>query len=227
MNKNMSKKIKSNEVKNTPDTYVGLTIDTKNQDSCLIEDIHGGYYIFDKPEACHIISKAIHKKWATIRAFMEETEQTILCYHENLFNVAPPKNQDTLLTAQYVWNKLFSLAVDRRTSQVPVSATGRKSTIGLSEYRYGEAILANKKPDFTGMLKTPQSKVCLKLFREAMDSTRPEHDEAPTSEHMVTEAILRKYVEDHAAELHTKQDPWRIFQYYRKDLIEEKLIRRQ
>ena len=58
----------------------------------------------------------------------------------------------------------------------------------------------------------PQASVCYQIFISAGT------DEVP-------EARMRELVEEHADEIKTKQDPWRIFQYYRPMLIRERLIR--
>lgn len=170
------------------------------------------FYIFDNTQSIHIIKDAIQKTWAKgLSDFIDIGTQTMLCYHENLFKCTPDKSLTPIQIAQYTWAKIVSIAVDRRTTHVPTLA-GRKSTIGLCEYRLGTV------ETDTG-LKTPQARSCLKLFKEAI-GLKPEQD-------FILEADLRQYIIDHAAELHTRQDPWRIFQYYRPQLISEKLITRK
>jgi hypothetical protein len=56
---------------------------------------------------------------------------------------------------------------------------------------------------------------CLKIFEDSMD----------TEKHTISEKDLKDAVIKRAAELKTRQDPWRIFQYYRPQLIQAKLIR--
>ena len=214
----MSKK-SNNQAKSTPDIYQGLDITGKNE-QCVIEDIHMGFYIFDRPEAIHILKEARQKTWAKgLSDFMEEGKQTMLAYHENLFKCTPDKSLNPVQIAQYVWAKIISIAVDRRTTNIPKTSTGRKSTIGLCEYRLG----ANA--DQPNLLKTPQANACLKLFKECIEGTGP--DGSQLKDRFILEADLRQYIVDHAAELHTRQDPWRIFQYYRPQLISEKLITRK
>jgi len=203
-------------VKNNPEIYHGLDI-KKDVNAFVVEDVHLGYYIFDNVQSCHIIKEARQKCWEGFNAFVDENKQTILTYHENLFKCNADKEQLIEVTAQYCWAKIISIAVDRRTTQVPVSTSGRKSTIGLCEYRAGTET-------GDGQLKTPQAKACLKLFREVLNSDKATVTE---TDRFVTEAILRQYIIDHAGELKTKQDPWRIFQYYRPNLIAEKLITRK
>ena len=212
----MSKQPKKTEAKSVPNIYEGLDIN-KNHKTYVVEDVHFLFYIFDNASSVHIIKEAIAKRWEGLGAFMELGEQTILAYHENLFKCSPDKKQAMVLTTQYTWAKICSLAVDRRTTNVPVTASGRKSTIGLCEYRAGSEL-------GDGQLKTPQAKSCLKLFREVLASDRATVSE---TDRFVSEEVLHQYIVEHAGELHTKQDPWRIFQYYRPTLIAEKLITRK
>ena len=215
----MSKKTpKQAEAKSTPNIYQGLDVN-KDQKTYVIEDVHFLFYIFDNAHSVHIIKEAIQKRFDGLGAFMELSEQTILTYHENLFKQNPPKGTSMVHAAQYTWAKIISICVDRRTTKVPVSANGRKSTIGLCEYRTGTA-------EGDGQLKTPQAKACLKLFREVLASDAATVATEGT-DRFVTEEVLRQYIIDHASELHTRQDPWRIFQYYRPALITEKLITRK
>jgi len=202
------------QVKSTPDIYQGLDI-TKNQNCYVVEDVHFLFYIFDNAQSVHIIKEAIQKRFNGIGDLLDLGIQTMLAYHENFFKVSPDKKQDPTVTAQYVWAKMISLAVDRRSNQVPVSASGRKSTIGLCQYRLtGKGNVEN--------LKTPQAKACLKLLKDCLaKNIIPD-----TEDQFVTEEVLKQYVIDNAGELHTKQDPWRIFQYYRPNLISEGIITR-
>jgi hypothetical protein len=199
----------SKETKSLPTIYHSLNCSKENENACLVEDIHGGFFIFESPAECHILKEAIHKSWACLSKFMEENKQTILTYHATIFKAEPPKDQLIEVTARYTWNKIFPTATDRRAPIIPTTSSGRKSTIGLCEYHKG------LKSDATG-LKTPQASTCYKMFIECLDT----HE-------CVTETTLRKYVEDNAGRLHTRQDPWRIFQYYRPLLITEQLITRK
>lgn len=56
----------------------------------------------------------------------------------------------------------------------------------------------------------PQAKKCLEIMRELCGESGE-----------VTEERMRNTIIERADELHTRQDPWRIFQYYRARMIEE------
>jgi len=207
------------EQTSTSETYQGLDL-TKNTKAFVVEDVHFQFYIFESMSHCHIVKEAIHKSWAGLDKFLDENKETTLAYHENFFKVNPPKKQDLIKTAQYIWAKIVSIAVDRRPTASTTPGSNRKSTISKCVYSHGDASLAD--PNTEALLKTPQSKICLKFVRTCLTTS----GETDLNKQTVTEEILRQYVIDHATELHTRQDPWRIFQYYRPQLISEKLIRR-
>lgn len=210
----MSKQQK--QAKSTPEIYHELNIDTAQRPNvCIMEDLNGNFSLHNNQKTLEklqsfsaLIKDTIQKIWPNFNEFLKENKNTILAYHANLFDAEPPKDQDIVITAMICWNKIIKYAKTDMTTQVPVSASGRKSTIELCEYRLGE----NKDPQ----LKTPQSQACYKLAKECIGS----------QDH-VTEEILKQYIINHASELHTRQDPWRIFQYYRPILITNKLITRK
>ena len=210
----MSKKAKSTTI---PEIYNGLESSPQRQNILLVIDHAGHSSIHNDIRALQalqsfnsLIKDTIHKTYQGFNAFAEAPKNEILTYHANLFNTEPPKGQDITFTAVYVWNKLLATATADLSTRVPVNTTGRKSTIGLCEYRLGE------NADKPNLLKTPQANTCLKLFKEAINKKE-----------VILEADLHQYIIDHASELHTRQDPWRIFQYYRPELIAQKLITRK
>lgn len=224
----MAKK-KSGQVKSIPDIYSTVTNrDTARLKQCVVEDVHGGLYRFDNPGANHILKEAVRKCWANQDAFDAENKQTILAYHEQCFKAEPPKDQDLTTTSVWTWYRLCELAVDR-TTQVTRTAEGRKSSILSSTYVMGELAEGN------GDLKTPQAIACAKIFRETLAKvqlaavTAAEASKVPLPKDYMpklTEAELKQAITDRASELHTRQDPWRIFQYYRSGLIAAKILKR-
>ena len=75
-----------------------------------------------------------------------------------------------------------------------------------------EYVLADELPDSAAKLP-PQAKTIVAWIQG--------------EEGKVTEAKLREIASERAAELKTKQDPWRIFAYYRPRMIEEGILRQQ
>lgn len=213
------------EIKSTPTIYHGIDTKTVTRPNvCVMEDLNGNFSLHNSREAIEklqsfsaLIKDTIQKIWDNFNKFTEENKNTILTYHANLFGAEPDKDRDITLTALLVWNKIIATAKSDLTTQVPVIA-GRKSTIGLCEYRLGSV------KEGTGQLKTPQAIACIKLFRRCIIENASIYK---AEDPMVSEAVLRQFIIDHATELHTRQDPWRIFQYYRPNLIEEHLITRK
>jgi len=207
--------------KSTPEMYVGLVQDARNVNRCLMEDVDLNYTLcdsFSQIEAMksyeELVKPTIGKVWKNFNEFEEKVnEQTALTYHEQLFGKNPPDKQELVTTKLLVWHKLCSTAKNNLTNQSGTPKdpeTGRKSTILNSVYTRGEIT------EGTADIKTYQALKCLELFRNCIG----EREE-------ITEGELKQYVIDHADVLKTRQDPWRIFQYYRPTLIKAKLIRRK
>ena len=138
----MSKQ-KSKEVKSTPEIYQGLSLTIQRPNICIVEDLNGNYSLHNSRADLEklqsfsaLIKDTLSKVWNNFNKFLEENKQTILAYHEQFFKVDPEKNQTIEQTAVMVWNKIISIAKTDLTTAVPIIA-GRKSTIGLCEYRAG------------------------------------------------------------------------------------------
>lgn len=205
-------------VQSTPEIYKGFTQNPADLNRTVIIDLNENISVFDTPATLEgyesyeaIIKPSIAYRWDGFNKFEEMVnEQTALARHEQLFGGNPPKKQQLTLTKLMVWHKLCQTAKNKVISSVPKSDTGRKSTILNSEYSKGEV-----KEGYAD-IKTYQAQQCAKLFQRCIKD-----------QPMVTEGVLRKFIEDNAGELKTRQDPWRIFQYYRKDLINAKILRRK
>ena len=205
-------------IKSIPTIYQGLNATATRANVCIMEDTNGNFSLHNSRAAIEklqsfnaLIKDSIHKIWENFDAFLKENKNTILTYHANLFQAEPDKEQDIVITANYVWNKIVLMAKSDLTTEIPVIA-GRKSTIGICQYSPGS--------QKEHQLKTPQAQECFKLFNEAFTKYS-------AGRTFITEAELRQYIEDNAGRLHTKQEPWRIFQYYRPQLIQGHLITRK
>lgn len=209
--------------KNTPEIYAGLVQDNKNTRKCLLLDDQGRFSRFDSKAQLEklqsyeaLIKPTIDKVWANFDEFVVQTnEQTMLAYHEQLFGgKLPPKKQDLITTKLIIWHKMMSLIKNDMTVKEsegspkdPVS--GRKSSIATRKYFLGEV------KEGSADITTYQALKCLELIRVAISEEIG----------FIEEAELKQYIIDHAEVLKTKQDPWRIFQYYRPQLIKAKLIK--
>lgn len=154
---------------------------------------------------------AIDAEFKDMDDFIARGKNTVLAYHAEFLKVEAPKKQDVETSAFMTW-AWFVKNGRPVLDEKPKNADGtpvRKSTISETLYERGEV-------SETGSIKTPQAKVCYDLFCRCIG-------DHPT----VKEGELRAFVEAHGAELKTKQDPWRIFQYYRPALIGSKHLRRK
>lgn len=205
---------------NTPEIYQGLVSDPKNLRRCLVEDLNMTYSLFDSRAQLEglqsyesLIKPTIQKCWNDFNDFTEKcNKNTSLLYHEQLFGATAPKKQDLITTQLYVWHKLCSIVKNNLCDQSATPkdpVTQRKSNILNCNYYPGET-------QGTGEIRTFQAIQCIKLFRACLGERES-----------VSEGELKQYVIDHAGELKTKQEPWRIFQYYRPSLIAAKIMRRQ
>ena len=102
-----------------------------------------------------------------------------------------------------VWGRMCTRALDR-TSR-PSRSTGPR-IINRTYYFIGDQAAV-------ALLKTPQMRQCAIIAREAC------------GEKGCSEQVMQEAVSKHAESLRTKQEPWRIFQYYRPRLVEEKILK--
>ncbi len=216
----MSKKNKVKLAESTPDIYKSIPADPKLAKLCLVEDHDGNRFLFPNRQKMHMVLTGLRKCWDTFTPFHDEGQATILAYHSDIFKSEPPKGQDITATALWVWYAMCQTAAKRLedASATKDPTTGRKSTILLCKYLPGEEYSAASNP-----INTPQALACMKIFRDLIDAL-PEPKLGETRN--ITEGDLKAAVIARAGELKTRQDPWRIFQYYRPQLIAAKLMKR-
>jgi hypothetical protein len=210
----MSKKSTTKSIE-IPAMYLSLTPPNKERSlRKVIIDVTGKVYSFKNesvPVPPEIEPDIIFKNFDD---FSSRNEQTILTFHANIFKSEPPKKQRIIQTALMVWahwigvgSKPILVNVDPETGEKK-----RESTILKRLYKPGEMLL--KQGTAACPIKTRQALVCLQIFVDALG-------DKPS----ITEEDLRRHVETRAAEIKTKQDPWRIFQYYRPNLIKGGMLR--
>lgn len=199
-------------VKSVPELYHAVNRDARFNKLTLCEDVHGQLYLHNIPQEINVVRDAQRKVWAGFEKFLEENAQTILTYHANLFGSEPPKKQPLQDTALYVWYALCARATDRTSKTPRDPVTGRKSDLMTRKYFLGTVV--PKDNDYVALIQTRQAYVCYRIFRDAIGKS-------PS----ITEADLKRAMENRAAEIQTRQDPWRIFQYYRSQLIKLNLLK--
>lgn len=127
-----------------------------------------------------------------------------------------------------MWDTLCSMAHDRRstgTQQIikrdPLTGKkqGRKKqNLGTRRYHLVEKAIRPTKKEMLddAPMTTRQAKKIWEFFIDEYLATGSPY---------MTEARMQNIVNDRAEELRTKQDPWRIFCYYRPELIDCQLIK--
>jgi len=225
-NIHMSKKSKI-ALPKTPEIYKDLELNNNTEKHyCLVEDTMHKLFKFTNPSLNHLVKDAILHIWPNWTEFdniMEKENSTLLALHNRLFTVDPPTSNSRIDTSVAVWHKMMSLAEDRLKDSPNNPATtttgkgksgGRKS---LENRIYIAVTLPDKTWPGTGDIKTPQALACLKIARESAtekDGTM-----------VLTEDELRAAIIKRAEEIKTRQDPWRIFQYYRASLVQAGVLK--
>lgn len=175
----------------------------------------------------------VYKNWEEFNTWAETPGNGLAKLeeiHSELFGHPIPAKANIVTTSVAIYSKWCVMAEDRTTAPGSNSApkdpvTGRKSTIGTRIY----TVLWDGKSAYA--LKTPQATACLKIITEEARPTKVEVKDPTTGLDnwvevpQITEAALKEAVVRRQAELRTRQDPWRIFQYYRPQLIQAKLIK--
>lgn len=201
----MSKKNKAT----TPSVWVGLTPPTKTiGEYTVILDLEGKVHlgargIMDK----HYPQETpVSARFNGLEEFLKQNQNTILGYHEQFIGDLPKGQEDIGTIAMIVWAYFCKNGHPHIPDHTADGEKERKSTLNGRIY----TLL----PDPGTGIKTPQAQACYKIFKESVkeDGTISEND-------------LKAAVTARASELRTRQDPWRIFQYYRPTLISTKYLK--
>jgi hypothetical protein len=195
------------------DEYRDLPLKNECQHDCLVLDKHEQIFRFKSPSHNHIVEQGIEAIYPDFNAFADKAElKWVLDQHTKIFGKLPHSKQDALITRLALWKALCSKSHDRTEKPVAVDKeTGEPKTGKLAARRY--ILVTADESD----VKTYQELVCLRIV--ASESTE-ENGEKSIKEDTLKEAVYRRQTE-----LKTKQDAWRIFQYYRPRLIEKKKLR--
>jgi len=182
---------------------------------CMVAQVGDDkWYRFTRPEAQHFPKdkiSVIHKKWETYDDTFK-TKQQAIEKHKAVFGKEPAKNLEKFEITQLLWFEMANKSEDRTNVIAETNNDGskkRKSSLSTRVYKmHAEADQAT-----IDEIKTPQAKACLQIMKDNLDDKGE-----------VTEAVLKEQVYKRATELKTRQDAWRIFQYYRPQLINRKII---
>lgn len=201
-----------------------LTADQKKHyKRSLVQSTDGKWYLFaDETNASVRIMdpRELYKSWEDFMNRTKDTE-TLVTLHTQLFGKAPTAKEakDQVELTVKVWITLCDKAEQRLDQESPGSNTRAKRTSGkLADRRY-EVI------NFTISAEVkmpPQARTCMEFFKELAVKAGHREDQGIFE---VPEVTFNEYVVANAERLKTRQDPWRIFQYYRPQLIQGGYIR--
>jgi hypothetical protein len=206
--------MKQNKPSTLPDRYTEIKL-IKKQHTLrkVIIDTLGKFHSYKDAESKVDPTVTIDKEFQSFDDFDKQGKQTILAYHEQFFKQEPQRKQPLNTTALMCWMYMLSEAAPHVEGTDPVTGKReRKSSIAGRRYSLG----TSAKPgsyECPGIL-TYQAVQCHRIFIDTLAKNES-----------VTESDLKAEITRRAPELKTKQDPWRIFQYYRPKLIAAKLIK--
>lgn len=183
----------------------------------------GMTYLFSNPAATVAIVNPAYN-FGSFKDFAAKADERLLeQFHGMAFGEPPTKadRQDIVEWQVKVWMRLCETAANRLSS--PKNPGERKQSAKMLNRSY-ELV----KTEIDANLKLPpQAKTCLAFFTECAAKDEA-YQKIPVEERgvfTIKEDAFKKYVEQEAARLQTRQDPWRIFQYYRPELIKNGFIR--
>lgn len=198
----MSKKHKVSQVQ-VPAQYQDLRLLKKEHvGRKVVIDLSGKFHEYQSAESPIGPEIQVEREFRSYDEFEAQPAQQVLAYHEQFFHCEPPPRQSKSTTALYCWAWILQNAEPHLDAVSGKNSEGRASTILERQYRPGV------KWGESSPITTRQASVCLTIFRDALG------DKKSLSERELRDEVVRR-----APELHTKQDPWRIFQYYRPQLI--------
>ena len=213
--------------KNAPYSSTLTTDDKKRYNYPLVQSQDGLWYVFpnEATTVAIINPRKVHVSWAK---FSEEMELAPAILHDlfvTAFNREPTKSEakDTIEMSIMVWMQLSKTAMNRLNS-----APDPKSLNDKGEVKRVFKKLQNRgyeviKLEVDPALKLPpQAKTCLEFFSELVKEANPSGEDKIVT---IPEKVVQDYVLKEQARLATRQDPWRIFQYYRPTLIKNGNIR--
>ena len=127
------------------------------------------------------------------------------------YKVDLPKKINKLEASLFVWDEMCTRATIDPQEVTNLSTT---KSVGVPKHKLAnrqyEMIVMTSQDmldrDTKSLIIPPQAKACLKVMQDLKRDIIPEDE-------------LKAKITEFADQLHTRQDPWRIFQYYRASLI--------
>jgi len=198
----------------TCDAWAKMNIDPTeggpNLNLAMCEDAQGKFHYATTPREVGRNLKQeqlpLKQSWESWDDFDEHTtDQQATDLHLEIFKVPRPQKCSKVYCTVAIWKYWFLVGKSHIVAKQKTEAKAKAASKTLSRaYVY----LAKQVE-----LGTPQARACLKIIEDSCKDGQ------------VTESVLKDAIIKRAAELKTRQDPWRIFQYYRPSLIAAGYIR--
>lgn len=195
-----------------------LTADQKkNYKRSLVLSQDGLWYLFETETDAGTRIMSPRDLFKSFDDFSERVSiDRLEALHMTCFDKKPTAKElkDKIELAVKVWMRLCETAVSRLNETSPGSNTGAKRTSHKLADRKYEVVKFEIPADAK---LPPQAKTCMEFFKEC--AAKVSHDDAKGI-FEIAEKDFNAYVVANAERLKTRQDPWRIFQYYRPQLIQ-------
>lgn len=209
----------------TPKMYEGLDFsNNKEKHLCLVKTKNNELFKFSSVQSNSIIADACEKVWSDWNSFDNEPEQQdpvkLAELHKNLYTCEPLKGATRIDVSIACWHKMIATAQDRTGKLGTDPAKAKVEGKRANRMYFAVKVQDPKNPEqqiwFEGHgVSTRQASVCLKILRETQTLEKD----------AVSEADLKAAIAARQAEIMTRQDPWRIFQYYRPLLVSKGAIK--
>ena len=199
--------------------YETVPVDNAHQHHCLVIDKQGKSFVFKTKSHVTIVTAGIDVLYENFNDYCERVPAIdVFAEHSKLFKtdtvpkVLDDKDTGYIHLKLLVWKALCDGAAQRLEKPVKIDET-TKQPVGRKLANRSYILCKVEWPDVT----IPQAIACLKIVK---DNAVKEGDVLTVKEDTLKEQIVKR-----ADELKTKQDPWRIFQYYRPALIQKGILR--
>jgi hypothetical protein len=211
--------------------------DKKHYERCLVQSQDGTWYLFPTKEVGSIAimrPRSVYGNWKEFCQDMKVTldspgdadMQSLTKLYALGHGEEPSKEslKDPMELSIMVWMRLCKTAANRLNSAPdptlvnPATGKVKRSFKKLQDRGY-EVIKLEVDP---ALKLPPQAKTCIEFFAEMVKERNPNGEDTIIT---IPEKDVQAYVVKEQARLQTRQDPWRIFQYYRPQLIKNGNIR--
>lgn len=216
-----------NNGKDPKEIYNGLRTKKNEVDLLVVLQRSTGVYIkYRRGAAVTVMSQDIEGKWDGFDNFADtHTLDALSGMHKELFGKAIPKGMVKDEVALMVWAKIIARAKDR-TDLGGGETINKEGKRGPRE-SLGDRIYIFALERYNKEEKLPkQVHAIMEAVQTYFQSSKNEddHDQGNPA---ILEKELRPVIEQAAKNgvLTTKQDPWRIFSYYRPMLVQNGLVK--